>query len=118
MFSDLWIVRPLIASLQMEDERLDDWIASVLPNYRRRQIIRIVHVGLNRLRAIHDAHTAGTKLLHRLGAPRKGRPIQPLISAGETEVPSGYAEAVRTPATWNEQFDEILVRMADEREKR
>jgi hypothetical protein len=30
-------------------------------------------------------------------------------------VPTGCAEAVRTPATWNEQLDEILVRVVDER---
>jgi hypothetical protein len=41
--------------------------------------------------------------------------VRPLISAGKTEVPPGYAEALRTPATWNEQLDEILVRMVDER---
>jgi hypothetical protein len=38
-----------------------------------------------------------------------------LISAGKTEVPPVYAEAVRTSATWNEQLDEILVRMVDDR---
>jgi hypothetical protein len=48
----------------------------------------------------------------------EGRTIQPLISAGKTEVPPGYAEVVRTPATWNEQFDEILVWMVNERERR
>jgi hypothetical protein len=48
----------------------------------------------------------------------ENRPIQPLISAGKTKVPPGYAEAVRTPVTWNEQLDEILVRMVDERGRR
>jgi hypothetical protein len=33
-------------------------------------------------------------------------------------MPPGYAEAVRTPTTWNEQLDEILVRMVDERGRR
>jgi hypothetical protein len=46
------------------------------------------------------------------------RMIQPLISAGKTEMPLGYAEAVRTPTTWNEQLDEILVWMVDERGRR
>jgi hypothetical protein len=48
----------------------------------------------------------------------EGRTIQPLISAGKTEVPPGYAEAMRTPGTWNEQLDEILVQMVDERGRR
>jgi hypothetical protein len=45
----------------------------------------------------------------------KGRTIQPLISEGKTEVPPAYAEPVRTPTTRNEQLDEILVGMVDER---
>jgi hypothetical protein len=49
---------------------------------------------------------------------REGRTIQPLISAGKTEVPPGYAEAMRTPATWNEQLDEILVWKVDEKGRR
>jgi hypothetical protein len=48
----------------------------------------------------------------------ESRQIQPLISAGKTEVPPGYAEAVRIPVTWNEQLDEILGRMIDERGRR
>jgi hypothetical protein len=48
----------------------------------------------------------------------EGRTIQPLISNRKTEVPPGYVEAVRTPGTWNEQRDDILVRTADERGRR
>jgi hypothetical protein len=47
----------------------------------------------------------------------EGRTIQPLISAGKTEMPPGYVEAVRTPATWNGQLDELLVRVVDERRR-
>jgi hypothetical protein len=42
----------------------------------------------------------------------EGCTIQPLISAGKTEVPPEYAEATRTRTTWNEQLDEIFVRWA------
>jgi hypothetical protein len=45
----------------------------------------------------------------------ESRTSQPLVSAGKTEVPPGYAEAVKNPATWNEQVGEILARMVDER---
>jgi hypothetical protein len=122
IFEDLWIVWPFIAFLQMEYEPLDDWIASLSPIHSLRQIARIVHVGLNRVGAVRDAiyrfscglvrrsrHDAGTK---------EDRMTQPLISAGKTEVPPEYAEVVKTPATWNEQLDEILVRMVDERGRR
>jgi hypothetical protein len=47
-----------------------------------------------------------------------GRTIQPLTSAGKTAVPPGHAEVVRTPTIWNEQVDEILARMVDERGRR
>jgi hypothetical protein len=47
----------------------------------------------------------------------EGRTTQPLISARKTEV-LGYPEAVRTPAACNEQLDEILVRIVDERGRR
>jgi hypothetical protein len=48
----------------------------------------------------------------------EGCTIQPLISAGKTEVSLGYAEALRIPAIWNEQLDGIFVRMVDERRRR
>jgi hypothetical protein len=48
----------------------------------------------------------------------ESRTIQPLISAGKTNVPPGYVEAVRSPATCNEQFDEISVRVVDARGRR
>jgi hypothetical protein len=87
----------------MEHEPLHDGIASLLPTHSLRQIARIVHVGLDRVRDEKQA---------------EGRTIQPLISAGKTEVPPEYAEAVRTPTTWNEQLDEILARMVDQRGRR
>jgi hypothetical protein len=55
----------------MEHGPLDDWIASLLPTYDLRQIPRIVHVWPDRVRAIGNAHIAGTKLFPRLGAPCK-----------------------------------------------
>jgi hypothetical protein len=58
----------------MEHKPLDDWIASLLPTHSLRQIARIVHVGLDRVRAVRDAHMAGTKLFHRLGVPCKADP--------------------------------------------
>jgi hypothetical protein len=97
----------------MEHEPLDDWIESLLPTHSRQQIARIVHIGLDRVRTVRDAQIAETKL-----EEAEGRMIQPLISAGKTEVRPGYAEAVRIPATWNKQLDDILVRMVDERARR
>jgi hypothetical protein len=44
--------------------------------------------------------------------------VSGIFSAGKSEVPPGYAGVVRTPTTWNEQLDEILVRMIDERGRR
>jgi transposase len=44
----------------------------------------------------------------------EGRTIQPLISAGKTEVPPGYADALRSPAIWDENSDRTLRRMVAE----
>jgi hypothetical protein len=61
----------LITSFQAEHKPLDHWIASLLPTHSLQQLARIVHVGLDRARAVRDAHIAETKLFHRLGAPCK-----------------------------------------------
>jgi hypothetical protein len=45
----------------------------------------------------------------------EGRTIQPLISAGKTDVPPGYAAAMRTPVTWDERSDEALKALVGER---
>jgi hypothetical protein len=42
------------------------------------------------------------------------RTIQPLISAGKTTVPPGYATAVRTAPVWNDADDERLLRLVAE----
>jgi transposase len=58
----------------MQAEALDDWIVSLLPGHTLRSISRIVHVDRDRVRAVRDAHLAGNRLFHCLGAPRKATP--------------------------------------------
>jgi hypothetical protein len=44
----------------------------------------------------------------------EGQTIQPLISAGKTTVPPGYATAIRTPPVWNDADDEQLLKIVAE----
>jgi hypothetical protein len=45
----------------------------------------------------------------------QGRTIQPLISAGKTEVPPGCAEAMRPGMTWDEGSDALLEQLVRDR---
>jgi hypothetical protein len=45
----------------------------------------------------------------------EGDTIQPLISAGKTQVPPGYAAGLKTPPTWNEQIDAVLEEFVERR---
>jgi hypothetical protein len=36
------------------------------------------------------------------------RTVQPLISAGKTQVPLGYATVIRVPAEWNSASEALL----------
>jgi hypothetical protein len=65
---------PFIYDAQMDHESLDDWIISLLSNHTIRQIAKLLHVSVNRVRAVRDAHLSGAKLFHRLGAPCKATP--------------------------------------------
>jgi transposase len=58
----------------MDHESLDDWIISLLSNHTIRQIAQLVHVSVNRVRAVRNGHLSGAKLFHRLGAPCKATP--------------------------------------------
>jgi hypothetical protein len=102
----------------MEHEPLDHWIASFLPTHSLRQIDRIVDAGSGFDQGSIDSLAASFANRVEMMEQVEARAIQPLISAGKTEVPPGYAEAVRTPATWNEPLNEILVRMVDETGRR
>jgi hypothetical protein len=44
----------------------------------------------------------------------EGWAIHPLISAGKTEVPPGYAAAMRTPPKWDNTIDAHLRRLIGE----
>jgi hypothetical protein len=78
-------------------------IQNVWSGFDRKYIHSLVDLFENRVEMMEEAES---------------RPIQPPLSAGKSDVPLEYAEAVRSPATWNEQLDEILVRMVDERGRR
>jgi hypothetical protein len=48
----------------------------------------------------------------------EGRTIQPLISAGKTQVPPGYAMAIRVPAEWDNASDALLESLVQRIERR
>jgi hypothetical protein len=85
----------------MEHEPLDDWIASLLRTHSLGQIARIVYLGFDRIRAVHNARIARRKLFHWLGAPSKvTSPIKQ--DAIELTIPH--------PKFSNHQIDQITVR--------
>jgi hypothetical protein len=45
----------------------------------------------------------------------EGRTIQPLISAGKTQVPPGYTAGLRTPPIWNAPLDADLEEFVERR---
>jgi hypothetical protein len=55
----------------MNQDVLDDWIASLLSTRSNRKIPKLVHVGQDRVRAVRAAQTDHTRILHQTCCPTK-----------------------------------------------
>jgi hypothetical protein len=55
----------------MNQDVLDDWIASLLSTRSNGEIATLVHVGQDRVRAGRAAQADHMRILHRLGRPTK-----------------------------------------------
>jgi hypothetical protein len=53
---------------------LDDWIASLLSTRSNREIVKLVHVGQQRVRAVRAAQSDHTRILHQMGRSTKVTP--------------------------------------------
>jgi hypothetical protein len=55
----------------MNQDVLDDWIASLLSTRSNREIAKLVHVGQDLVRAVRAAQADHTRTLHQMDRPTK-----------------------------------------------
>jgi hypothetical protein len=58
----------------MSQDVLDNWIASLLSTRGNREIVKLIHVGQDRVRAVRAAQADQTQILHQMGGPTKVTP--------------------------------------------
>jgi hypothetical protein len=73
-------------------------IERVWPEFGQASIDSLVGSFANRVTMLKDA---------------QGRTIRPLISAGKTIVPPGYASVMRTPISWDDGADKLLIELME-----